>query len=92
MADDALAQQIGHLRADMRDDLGEIKAQLGALLPREVYEVRHQQIRDRVDALEKQRDEDARQRRSDRRWVIGAVVVPAVVLIVQIVISLRGQG
>lgn len=88
MVDDALAQRIDHLRDDMHDDLGEIKDQLKSLLPREVYEVRHQQLRDRVSALEAARVEDAKQRRSDRRWIVGVVVVPVVIAVVQIALAL----
>lgn len=92
MTDDALAQRIDHLRDDMHDDLVDIKDQLKSLLPREVYEVRHQQLADRVTALEAQRAEDAKQRRADRRWILGVVVVPVVIAVVQIALTLGGPS
>lgn len=52
MSDDATAEQIRILRADLRDDLGEIKAALAALLPREVWAAHRDADVHRLAALE----------------------------------------
>lgn len=99
MADDGLARELAQFREDMHTDLADLKAELGRLLPREVYDLKHQQLLDRnqqlsarIDAVEQARRDDAKQRRADRRWLIGAVVIPMVVLVVQIIVSLRGPA
>lgn len=93
MADDsALARELAQFREDLREDLTEIKADLGKLLPREVYDLRDKQIEGRLDALERDRKAAAEQRSSDRRWLMGVVVVPVILTLVQIWLSMRGAG
>lgn len=92
MADDPIARELSQLRADMHDDFADVKAKIAELVRADVYELQRSALDRRITALETQRAEDARQRRSDRRWLIGVVVVPVVVAVVQIVLSLRGPS
>ena len=101
MADDPVLREIEHLRSDLHDDLASIQAVIAGLLPREVYELRHQALTGRVKALEDARVSDLaaakaereaaeKERRGLRRFVIGSVIVPVVVVILAYLLTLRG--
>lgn len=98
MADESLGREIKQLRADLKDDLGEIKAELGKLLPRELYEARHDALVRRVDTLERdteraeeKRKDEAKQAEAERvaarRWAIASVVLPLVSVAVVIILG-----
>ena len=98
MADEATVREIQRLREDLKDDLGDIKAQLGALLPREVYSANHEALKRRVDTLERdleraetERKQTAERTESERvtyrRWAVSAVVLPLVSLAVMIILA-----
>jgi hypothetical protein len=87
VADDAIGREIRQLRADLKEDLGEIKSSLGALLPREVYIAEHNALVRRVETVERDLERaEAERKRSEerseaerinhRRWLITAIVVP----------------
>jgi hypothetical protein len=87
VADDALGREIKQLRGDLKEDLGDIKERLAALLPREVYEARHDALVRRVDSLEKDFERAEADRTTMRRWLISAVVLPVASLIVTIILA-----
>lgn len=87
MSDEAIGREIRQLREDIRDDLGEIKAQLSQLLPREVYTAHHEAIKTRVSKLESDLDALETRGTATRRWIVTAVVVPTVTMIVTIVLA-----
>lgn len=68
VADDALGREIKQLRGDFKEGLVDIKAELGKLLPREVYSANHEALKRRVDMLEREleRVETARERDVER--------------------------
>jgi hypothetical protein len=98
VADEATRVQIKELRAEFKEGLVDIKTGLGALLPREVYEARHDALIRRVDTLERdferaeaERKQIAERAESDRtalrRWFISAVVLPLVSVAVMIILA-----
>ncbi|MEU5156735.1 hypothetical protein [Glycomyces sp. NPDC021274] len=87
MADEALGREIRQLRGDLKEDLGEIKAQLGALLPREVYTANHEALKHRVSTLEAELKRAESERVNARRWAIASVVLPVVSLTVMIILA-----
>lgn len=87
MADEALGREIRQLRGDLKEDLGEIKAQLGALLPREVYTANHEALKHRVSTLETELKRAESERVNARRWAIASVVLPVVSLTVMIILA-----
>lgn len=103
MTDDPVLRELGQLRTDLSADLADIKAVQAGLLPREVYELRHQVLETRVTVLEQARIADQatakaereaaeKERRSLRRFVLGSVIVPIVVVILAYLLTLRGGG
>lgn len=101
MADDPLRELITQMRTDLREDLAAIRSDIGRLVPREVYELRAIGWETRLKALEDGRAADlaaakaieerrVQQRRSDRRWVISAVIVPIVAVVLAYLLTLRG--
>lgn len=90
MADDPTAREVAQMRADLREDIAELRAALERAVPREIYDLKHEALRQEVEALKRAREQDAEQRRADRRWLIGVVAVPVIIALVQIIIQLRG--
>lgn len=88
MADEAIGREIRQLRTDLKEDLGEIKASLGALLPREVYNAEHSALVRRIDVLERDVERAETERVTARRWVIASVALPLVSVAVMIVLAL----
>jgi hypothetical protein len=87
VADEALGREIKQLRADLRDDLTEIKSQLAGLLPREVYDAKHEALKERVKSLELKADVAEDRQTATRRWLISAVVLPLVAIAVTIILN-----
>jgi hypothetical protein len=87
VADDALGREIKQLRDDTKSGISDIKAGLDKLLPREVYEARHDALVRRVDSLEKDFERAEADRTTMRRWLISAVVLPVASLIVTIILA-----
>jgi hypothetical protein len=87
VADDALGREIKQLRDDTKSGISDIKAGLEKLLPREVYEARHDALVRRVDSLEKDVERAEADRTTMRRWLISAVVLPVASLIVTIILA-----
>lgn len=87
VADEAIGREIRQLRQDLKEDLGDIKAQLGALLPREVYEAKHSALVQRVETLERDAKAAESERTTNRRWFIASVVVPLGSMAVMIILA-----
>jgi hypothetical protein len=87
VADESLGREIKQLRDDTRSGITDIKALLDKLLPREVYEARHDAVVRRVDTLEREFERAEADRTAMRRWLISAVVLPVASLIVTIILA-----
>lgn len=88
MSDEAIGREIRQLREDLKDDLGDIKAKLVELLPREVYTANHEALKHRVSTLEAEVKRAEDERTATRRWLITAIVVPIVTVTVTIILAL----
>lgn len=85
-----LARRLDAIHRDVHDDLTDVKRQLAQYVLQAVYHAEMQGRDRRVDVLEQKVKEGEEQRRQLVRWLIGAIVVPAVVVLAQIVLALRG--
>lgn len=87
MTDEAIGREIRQLRTDLKEDLGDIKAELGKLLPREVYSAEHGALKHRVEVMEREQERAEAERTANRRWFIASVVVPLVSMAVMIILA-----
>lgn len=98
-----LERRLVDMTAMLREDMSEFRVVLGTLMPREVYEARHTALIHRVDTLDARESKDVADIRSDlareqerrqtlMRWVVGAVVLPVVLFVGQVVINAIGVG
>jgi hypothetical protein len=87
VSDEAIGREIRQLRQDLKEDLGDIKTELGKLLPREVYSANHDALKRRMDVLERDVERQEAERTNTRRWLITAIVVPTVSLAVSIILA-----
>ncbi|CAM3460685.1 hypothetical protein [Stackebrandtia soli] len=78
MTDDALGREIRQMRQDIRDDFAHA---------REVADLKHATLEARVNALEQAAAAEAAERRTTRRWLIGAVIVPSVMMLVTVILA-----
>ncbi len=92
-----LASRLGDLRADLHDDLGEIKQQLARLVPREVYDAHRAAFEQRLSVLEQRQtaadkaaDDHEETHRTSNRYVISAIIVPVIAILVQLLLSAKG--
>lgn len=85
-----LARRLESFHHELHDDLADIKRQLAQYVLQAVYNAEMSGRDRRVDALEQRVKEGEEQRRQLVRWLVGAIVVPAVVLVVQIILALQG--
>lgn len=85
-----LARRLGQLADDVRGDFAEVFRRMDSYVLREVYAAEKDGRDRRIDALEQKVREAEDQRRALVRWVVGAILVPAVVLVVQVVLALQG--
>jgi hypothetical protein len=98
-----LARRLDDMSGNLREDMGEFRAALATLMPREVYEARHTALIHRVDVIDQRESKDVADIKADlareqerrqtlMRWVVGAVVLPVVLFIGQVVINAVGVG
>ena len=85
-----LARRLDDFRRDIRDDLAEIKNRQDQYVLREVYAADQRALNAKVDTLDRRQDATEEQSRTARRWIVTAIVVPAIVLVVQVILALRG--
>lgn len=88
VADDALGREIKQFREDTGRSFQRLEAGLDKLLPREVYEARHDALVKRVDTLEKDAERAEADRIAMRRWLISAVVLPVGSVVITIILAL----
>lgn len=87
-----LARRLDAMHRDVHDDLGEIRRQLAQYVLQAVYTADMAGRDRRIEALERDVKAAEEQRRMLVRWVVSALVVPAVVLVVQVVLALQGPS
>lgn len=87
-----LARRLDAMHRDVHDDLGEIRRQLAQYVLQAVYAADMAGRDRRIEALERDVKAAEEQRRMLVRWVVSALVVPAVVLVVQVVLALQGPS
>jgi len=87
VTDEAIGREIRQLREDIGSRFTEIKTGLDKLLPREVYEAKHDALVRRVDTLEKDAERAEAERVTYRRWAVSAVVLPLVSMAVMIILA-----
>jgi ribosomal protein S28E/S33 len=90
VADEVTNAELARRLERVHDDISGISHRLDQYVLREVYRAEMEGRDTRLGALEQRVREGEDQRRALVRWVIGAVVVPTVVLLAQIVLALRG--
>lgn len=85
-----LARRLDSFQRDVHADLGEIIRRMDSYVLREVYTEAKARQEDRLAALEQRVKDGEEQRRQHLRWLVGAIVVPTVVLVVQLVLAIQG--
>lgn len=99
----SVRQLIVDMRADIGKDLDDITKKIDTLVPREVFALETQQLRDRVQTVETQLKErvaavelQAQKQREDRetlkRWAYGLILTPLLSIILTIVFQLKPPG
>lgn len=79
--------------SDLKEDLRDLAGRLDKKVSQELYDVRHNTLMERVQALETLRKEDADKLIATRRWLIGAVIVPVVgILLPVVMLVIQGTG
>lgn len=73
-----LGRRMDHGLGELKEDIHELGRRLDNKVSTDVFELKHQATVDRVTALEEARNEEKKQRASDRRWVIAAIVIPLI--------------
>lgn len=81
MSDESIGREIRQLRDDVRDDFGHL---------REVFGLRLDNLAERVKKLEDSAAAEVAERRATRKWLIGAVVVPSVMMLLTLVLTVWG--
>lgn len=98
-----LARRLDDFASGIREDFAEVRDAFKLYLPREVYEARHAALKTQlerehqgltadVDELKRRAAEGENQRRADRKWVVGVIVIPIALFIAQLLISMNGGG
>lgn len=85
-----LARRLEDFRRNVHEDLSDISRRLDQYVLQAVYQAEQAGRDRRIDALEQQIKNGEEQRRTLVRWVVGAIVVPAVVLLAQVILALQG--
>jgi len=85
-------RRLDDVRQDLKDDVRDLSARLGEKVNQEGYDVRHTALVARVTALEVQRDKDAERVAAMRRWLVGAVIVPVLIVLLQAYVNSQGAG
>lgn len=88
-----LARRFEDRFADVREDIQQIGHRLDSKVSADVYQLRHDALIARVQALETLREKDAQRIVDTRRWLVGAVIVPLIGILLPVIILLtRGAG
>lgn len=96
MADEPSLGELGRRLDDrfgeVRQDLADMGRRIDNKVSQDVYQIQHDAVRDRLTALETLRTQDAARVAGTRRWLIGAVIVPIVVVVLAFVLGRGGGG
>jgi hypothetical protein len=91
-------EDIRDLASALRDGLAGINSRLDKTPSLDVYQVdklraeeRHGDLRERIKGLEDERVATARTRTTERRWVIGAVILPIGVALTDLWLKVTGR-
>jgi len=87
-----IMRRVDDLQASLREDFAEVRQAHERFVLREVYEARHAALQARVEAVQLQQEKDNAERRTDRRWAIGSIVIPLVIFAYQIISNLQGTA
>lgn len=87
MTDDPVLRELRQFREDWRDSMVQLRADIQARVLREVYESERQAMNVRVAAVEKDIEEGAKTRDTNRRWIVTAIVSPIVMMVFTLVIT-----
>ena len=87
-----LARRLDQFGRDVREDLADLSRRMDAYVLREVYQAERLAMETRITVLEGRVRDGEEQRRGMTRWLISAVVIPAVALVVTIILNLQGPG
>lgn len=78
--------------ADVRDDIQQLGIRIDSKVSKELYDLRHDALAQRVTTLETLREKDAERIVATRRWLIGAVLVPLIGALLPLIIMLTQGG
>jgi hypothetical protein len=92
VADEVSNAELARQLERVHQDLQSLGHRLDAYVLREVYAAERERLMDRLAALERQAKDAEDQRRSDRKWLISAVLIPIAVVLVQVILGLQGPG
>lgn len=92
MADEYIRELLGQLRIDIREDFQQIRAEMASKADKDLTAERLSTATRRIEDLERGRQSDEERKRSDRRWVVAAILVPVTIAAVQLLLSLRGAA
>lgn len=87
MTDDPVLRELRQFREDWRDSMAQLRSDIQARVLREVYDSERQAMNTRVAAVEKDIEEGAKTRDSNRRWIVTAIVSPIVMMVFTLVIT-----
>lgn len=92
-----IREDLREVSRSMRDGFASLNSRLDKVPSMDVYNAdkihaaeREAALRERVKLLEGKRETDARQRTIDRRWVIGAVILPVAVALAEVWVTAGG--
>lgn len=87
-----LARRLDDLASSFREDFAEIRQSHASFVLREVYDAKNAALTARVAEIQAQQEREASERKTDRRWAIGSIVIPVVILAYQIISNLQGAA
>ncbi|HEU4754013.1 MAG TPA: hypothetical protein VFU47_12965 [Armatimonadota bacterium] len=85
-----VVRRIDDFARDTKEDFSELRSRLDSFVLREVYHAEQKAMESRMSSLEGRVREGEEHRRTQNRWVIGAVIIPVVLFVAQILFNLQG--
>lgn len=87
-----LGRRLEAMRVDIKDDIHDLANRLDAKVSLERYQLEREaharevrEVTSRVERLEQARQDDAKQRANERRWLLAGLVFPIVTAVVGVV-------
>jgi hypothetical protein len=94
-----LGRRLDDRISDVRDDIAQLGRRLDGKVDAALYEVKHtalikevSDVKAETAALRAERVQDANRVANTRRWLIGAVIVPLVVVLLAYLLPMGGKG